>query len=69
MEMFSISWVEALSDRMIPRGETVTVTFWSFFPLALAWKGGVGEREEATKRREGYVSETEIRHEHRSAST
>ena len=38
MEMFSISWLEALSYRMIPRGETVNVTFWSFLPLALACK-------------------------------
>lgn len=38
METFSISWFEALSRRMIPRGETVNETFWSFFPLALAWR-------------------------------
>lgn len=25
---------------MIPRGDTVKVTFWSFFPLALAWMEG-----------------------------
>lgn len=25
---------------MIPRGDTFNVTFWSFFPLALAWDGG-----------------------------
>lgn len=38
---------------MIPRGETVNVTFWSFFPLALAWKEGEKENEwvEATKRK------------------
>lgn len=39
MEMFSISWLEVPSKRMIPRGETFSVTFWSFFPLALAWNG------------------------------
>jgi hypothetical protein len=44
MDMFSISWVEALSYRMIPRGETLSVTFWSFFPLAFACKSVGGER-------------------------
>lgn len=46
---------------MIPRGETVNVTFWSFFPLALAWKEEERERGsvKATERR-GLVSEKEI---------
>ena len=57
MEMFSISWLEALSCRMIPRGETFNVTFWSFFPLALAWKEGNKEKEKMEKR--GCVSEKE----------
>lgn len=40
---------------MIPLGETVNVTFWSFFPLALAWKEAKKEKEraEATKRKDG----------------
>lgn len=29
---------------MIPRGDTFKVTFWSFFPLALAWMEGRGKK-------------------------
>lgn len=31
-----MSWLVMLSVRMIPRGDTLRVTFCSFFPLALA---------------------------------
>lgn len=53
METFSISWFEALSHRMIPRGETVNETFWSFFPLALAWRKEHVERGKGGKRKGG----------------
>jgi hypothetical protein len=36
MDTFSMSWLVRLSVRMIPRGDTLSVTFCSFFPLALA---------------------------------
>lgn len=49
MEMFSISWLEALSYRMIPLGDTVNVTFCSFFPLALAWM--MEEEEKSSKKK------------------
>lgn len=38
IDMFSISWLDALSYRIIPLGDTFNVTFWSFFPLAFACK-------------------------------
>lgn len=31
-----MSWLVMLSVRMIPRGDTLRVTFCSFFPLAFA---------------------------------
>lgn len=36
MDTFSISWLVMPSVRIIPRGDTLRVTFCSFFPLALA---------------------------------
>lgn len=32
-----MSWLVMPSVRIIPRGDTLRVTFCSFFPLALAW--------------------------------
>lgn len=37
MDTFSMSWSVMLSVRIIPRGDTLRVTFCGFFPLALAW--------------------------------
>jgi len=36
MEMFSIIWLDTLSHKMIPWGDTFRATLGSFFPLALA---------------------------------
>lgn len=36
MDTFSMSCLVVLSVRIIPRGDTLRVTFCSFFPLALA---------------------------------
>lgn len=36
MDTFSMSWLVTWSVRIIPRGDTLRVTFCSFFPLALA---------------------------------
>lgn len=40
-----MSWLVRLSVRIMPRGDTLRVTFCSFFPLALAWEGEGGRRQ------------------------
>lgn len=40
---------------MIPRGDTFNVTFWSFFPLALAWTEDKKKGESVTGEEGGQV--------------